>query len=625
MALIRKFLLLWMVLSVFVCAMAQQTTDEQLAMQYYKDAEYEKAGELFEKIQITKKNAYIYYYYYQTLFQLRDFDQMEKLAKKQCKLFPDQLRYRVDLGYVYEISNQIGKAEKEYQAVLKDIQPKDYSVRDVYNSFLTKGKREYALDALMKGRKLLGDDKLYAKEITGIYSQLGRSDKLFEEAVSLVKDNEEKYIPQCEEIIQNALLDDENAQKYETIKTMLQKNMQKYPENDCYTSLLYWVYQLNRDYPEALVLAKAMDKKNKEDGTKLLQLALTASQNHDYSTAIDALNYVVAKGSNSLQYDKAVAALLNIKYQKISNILPIKMSDVIALESDYRNFVSEKGVAACPTEFVLQYASLLAFYKNSPEEAVTLLEEAIQNATRDAKQKNEYKVKLADVQLYMDNVWDATLLYSQVNQDMPNEEIGQTAKFKNAKLSFYIGEFAWAKSQLDVLRSATTKLIANDAMYFSLLISDNEEEDEESEEGEDEEEPELFSGQNTNIPLQYYAKADFLLFQNKAEDAYQMFDSVISMSPFGTLVDDALYQKALILIKKKDFLSAEQLLKKIIDAHYTELLADDALFKLGELYEYDIHDMQQAMDCYKKLMRDFPSSLYVNEARNRFRTLRGDM
>lgn len=622
----RKFLLLLASLLVCVCTMAQQTTDEQLAMQYYKDAEYEKAGELFEKIQITKRNAYIYYYYYQTLFQLRDFDQMEKVAKKQCKLFPDQLRYRVDLGYVYEISNQIGKAEKEYQSVLKDVQPKDYSIRDVYNSFLTKGKREYALDALMKGRKLLGDDKAYAKEITDIYSQLGRTDKLFEEAVALVKDNEEKFIQQSEEIIQNALIDDENSQKYQTIKTMLQKNMQKYPENDCYTSLLYWVYQLNRDYPEALVLAKAMDKKNKEDGTKLLQLALTASQNHDYNTAIEALNYVVAKGSNSPQYDKAVTSLLDIKYQKISNTLPIKMSDVIALESDYRNFVAEKGVAACPTDFVLQYASLLAFYKNSPNDAVTLLEDAIQNATRDAKQKNEYKVKLADVQLYMDNVWDATLLYSQVNQDMPNEEIGQTAKFKNAKLSFYIGEFAWAKSQLDVLRSATTKLIANDAMYFSLLISDNEEENEEEALEEDgEEETDLFSDQNTNIPLQYYAKADFLLFQNKAEDAYQMFDSVITLSPLGTLVDDALYQKALILIKKKDFLSAEQLLKKIIDAHYTELLADDALFKLGELYEYDIHDLQQAMDCYKKLMRDFPSSLYVNEARNHFRTLRGDM
>jgi outer membrane protein assembly factor BamD (BamD/ComL family) len=236
---------------------------------------------------------------------------------------------------------------------------------------------------------------------------------------------------------------------------------------------------------------------------------------------------------------------------------------------------------------------------------------------------NEYKVQLADILLYTNNIWDATLLYSQVDKDMPNDEIGQSAKFKNAKLSFYIGEFAWAKSQLDVLRAATSKLIANDAMYFSLLISDNEEEDEEEEEGE-EEDTLLFSGQKVNIPLQYYAKADYLLFQNKVDEAYTMFDSVITLSPFGTLVDDALYQKALILIKKKDYLTAEQLLRKIEDSHYTELLADDALFKLGDLYEYYIHDPNKAMDCYRKLMRDFPSSLYVNDARNRYRTLRGD-
>ncbi|MCQ2287441.1 MAG: tetratricopeptide repeat protein, partial [Bacteroidales bacterium] len=476
-----------------------------------------------------------------------------------------------------------------------------------------------------KGRKLLNDDKLYTKEITGIYSQLGRSDKLFEEAVALIKDNEEKYLQQSEEIIQNALIDDENLQKYEMIKTILQKNMQKNPENDCYTSLLFWVYQLNKSYSEAVILAKAMDKKNKEDGLRLVQLALSASQNHDYSTAIEALNYVVAKGSSSPQYDNAFTKLLDIKYKRIENTLPVKMSDVISLESDYDNFVTQKGIAACPTEFILQYASLLAFYKNAPESAVTLLEEAIKTATRDSKQLNEYKVKLADVQLYMDNVWDATLLYSQVNKDMPNDEIGQMAKFKNAKLSFYIGEFAWAKSQLDVLRAATSKLIANDAMYFSLLISDNEEEVEEDAEESDTTEVEaLFSDVKTNIPLQYYAKADFLLFQNKVEEAYAMFDSVITMSPFGTLVDDALYQKALILIRKKDFLSAEQLLRKIGESHSTELLADDALFKLGELYEYDIHDLQKAMDCYKNLMRDFPSSLYVNEARTRFRALRGD-
>jgi TolA-binding protein len=602
---------------------AQQTPDEQLAIQYYKDAEYEKAAELFEKIPLTKKNTYIYYYHFQTLSELHDFDKLEKLVKKQCKLFPDQQRYKIDLGFVYELSNQPGKAEKEYQSALKDVAAKDYNIKDLYNAFLAKGKREYALNTLLKGRMLLNNNKLYAKEITGIYGQLGRTDKLFEEAIALIQDNDAQYLPQAEEIIQNALADDENQQKYQTIKTLLQKNMQKYPENDCYTLLLTWVYQVNKDFPEALILAKALDKKNKEDGSRLVQLATSAEYNRNYDIAIEALNYVVAKGKESPQYDNAYNKLLNIKYKKISSSYPVNIHEVNTLSQEYQNFVNDKGLASCSSELILKYSSLLAFYQNKADEAIKLLEEAIKNASRDPKQTNEYKVQLADILLYTDNVWDATLLYSQVDKDMPNDEIGQSAKFKNAKLSFYIGEFAWAKSQLDVLRAATSKLIANDAMYFSLLISDNEEENEDDEEGE-EEDTLLFSGQNTNTPLQYYAKADFLLFQNKVEEAYTMFDSVITLSPFGTLVDDALYQKALILIKKKDFLSAEQLLRKIEESHYTELLADDALFKLGDLYEYYIHDPNKAMECYRKLMRDFPSSLYVNEARNRFRALRGD-
>ena len=623
MASIRNFIITCLMLAVCSLVFAQQTPEEQLAIQYYKDGEYEKASELFEKIPLTKRNSYIYYYHFQTLHELHDLDKLEKLVKKQSKLFPDQQRYKIDLGYVYELSNQPGKAEKEYQDALKNLVAKDYNIKDLYSAFLSKGKREYAINTLLKGRVLLNNNKLYTKEITGIYNQLGRSDKLFEEALALISDNDAQYLPQAEEIIQNALADDENQQKYLTIKTLLQKNMQKFPENDCYTLLLTWVYQVNKDFPEALILAKALDKKNKEDGSRLVQLSTSALQARDYDIAIEALNYVIEKGSESPQYDNAVTKLLDIKYQKISNTFPVKMQELTALEADYRKFVNDKGLNACSSSLVLQYASLLAFYLDKPAEASSLLEEVIKTPGRDPKQTNEYKVKLADILLYMNNVWDATLLYSQVDKDMPNDEIGQTAKFKNAKLSFYIGEFAWAKSQLDVLRAATSKLIANDAMYFSLLISDNEDEEEDEEEG-DEEDTLLFAQTQTNIPLQYYAKADFLLFQNKVEEAYTMFDSVKMMSPFGSLVDDALYQQALILIKKKDFLTAEQLLRKIEETHYTELLADDALFKLGDLYEYYIHDPNQAMECYRKLLRDFPSSLYVTEARNRFRALRGN-
>ena len=265
---------------------------------------------------------------------------------------------------------------------------------------------------------------------------------------------------------------------------------------------------------------------------------------------------------------------------------------------------------------------MLAFYVNKPQEAIDLLNQAMNN-TRDAKEKNQYKIDLADVQLYMGNVWDATLNYSQVDKDMPNDALGNEAKYKNAKLSFYIGEFEWAKSQLDVLSAATSKLVANDAIYFSLLISDNQEEEEEDEEDADTTYL-LFSNPSTNLPLKKFAEADFLIFQNKDDQALVELDSVITLSPFGTLVDDALYQKALIYIKQRNYLGAEALLKKIEESHGGELLGDDAVFKLAELYEYYLKDIPKAMEYYMKVIQNYSSSLYVIEARKRYRALRGD-
>jgi len=295
------------------------------------------------------------------------------------------------------------------------------------------------------------------------------------------------------------------------------------------------------------------------------------------------------------------------------------MADALNLEQEFKKLLDENGIHSGTSEWIRKYARLLAFYVDKQSEAVNILNQAIANADRDIREKAAYKVDLADIQLYMGNVWDATLNYSQVDKDLPNDTIGQLAKFKNAKLSFYIGEFNWAKSQLDVLRAATSKLIANDAMYFSLLISDNEEE-------EEEEIDSLFmDNTNNNIPLRYYAKADFLRFQNKDEEALIMLDSVLLVSPYGPLDDDVLYQKAQILIRKKDYFGAEILLKKVVETYSSDILADDATFQLAELYEYYLKDIPKAMEYYEKLMKEYPGSLFVVNARKQYRTLRGDI
>lgn len=618
----RLLFVLLLVLS-FGMLSAQQSADEKLALQYYKDKEFDKAIELFEKIQAKNPNSYIYYYYYASLMELERYSDLEKLTKKQVKAFPNVQRYKVDQGYAYERAGDNQKSEKIYQDLIKNLPAKEFSVQELYSAFYSRAKYDYAIESIQKGRRMLNNEVLLSKELIALYQHLNQTDKIVEEVLLLLKGEDDKNMEAAKTAIQNLLLDDEDNQKYNTVKTTMQKYSQKNPSNINYMTLLYWISQLHKEYDEALILAKALDKRQKTECIRSYEVAVVAADNHDFETAIEALNFIISRGENVYNYVQAKMKILDVRYQQLTETSPIKMVDALNLERDFKKVLDENGLHSGTSDWIRKYAHLLAFYVDKPQEAVDVLTKAMNSADRDQKEKNQYKVDLADVQLYMGNVWDATLNYSQVDKDMPNDELGNEAKFKNAKLSFYIGEFDWAKSQLDVLSAATTKLIANDAIYFSFLISDNQEEEEEEEDDEDTTYL-LFEKNSVNLPLQKYAKADFLIFQNKDEEALVMLDSVITLSPIGTLVDDALYQKALIFIKRKDYLGAESLLKKIEESHGSELLADDAVYQLAELYEYYIKDIPKAMEYYQKIMRDFSGSLYVVEARKHYRALRGD-
>ena len=448
-----------------------------------------------------------------------------------------------------------------------------------------------------------------------------QNDKLLDEIISLVKTDNDKYEKDVQTAIQDLLLDDEDNQQYMNIRTALQKFSQKNPTNILCIKELYWISQLHKDYEEAFTLAKALDKRLKLEGIFTYELATVAAENHDYNTAIEALNYIIKKGEEAHNYVQAKMKILDVKYMQLIESSPVKMVDAVNLEQDFRKALNENGIHSGTMDWIRKYAHLLAFYVNKPQEAMDVLNQAMA-ATRDIKEKNQYKIDLADVQLYTGEIWDASLNYSQVDKDLPNDVLGNEAKFKNAKLSFYIGEFNWAKSQLDVLAAATTKLIANDAIYSSMLIADNLEEEEEDDDSDTS--MTLFSNSEGNLALKMYAKAEFLIFQNKDDEALKALDSVMILSPFGTLVDDALYQKALILIKQKNYLEAESLLKRIIENYGDQLLADDAVFQLAELYEYYLKDITQAMEYYQKILKDYSDSLYVVQARNRYRVLRGD-
>ena len=627
----RLILFLLVFSNIFVVVAQQRSQEEQLAVQYFQQREYEKAKAIFKPIFDKKPDTYIYSYYYPTLLYLEDYKELEKVVKAQQKASPTLRRYDIDLGYVYERQGDLNKALKEYDAAIKNLPAQEAAYRDLHYAFLSKAKRDYAIEVLLKGRKILQNPKLFAKELVSVYSSLKNTDKIIDEALNLVKEGDEKQQTEAQTMLQNIMVEDEEQTTYILLKTALQKEIQKYPNNLEFVYLLYWVYQLNKEFADALLIARSLDKRSKGEGEIIMELAIHAAQNRDYETAKEALQFIIAKGESSALYTTAKFQLLDVKYLQLSSVSPVKILEAKQLEQEFKKLIEEYGVHNSTAEWIRKYAHLLAFYVNKPNEAIEILNTAIANAdSRNPQQKALYKVDLADILLFSGNIWDATLLYSQVDKDLPNDTIGQNAKFKNAKLSFYIGEFAWAKSQLDILRAATSKLIANDAMQLSLLISDNEDEEDDEEEEEEIEDLNtefygLFGNDlRKNIGLLYYAKADFMLFQNNDEQAIKYLDSIAIVAPLSKLNDVVLFTKAKIFTRQKKYLEAAELYKRIGDRYAEGLLGDDALFYLGDLYEYYLKDIPRAMECYQKLMKDYPGSLFVVDARKRFRILRGD-
>jgi tetratricopeptide (TPR) repeat protein len=201
---------------------------------------------------------------------------------------------------------------------------------------------------------------------------------------------------------------------------------------------------------------------------------------------------------------------------------------------------------------------------------------------------------------------EALIYYSQIQKSLKNHTLGQEARFKIAKTSFYKGDFDWALTQLKVLRNSTSQLIANDAMHLSLLISDNTFQD------------------STQVALKKYATADFMAFQGKTKEAISIIDQILEEHKGAKIEDEALFKQGQLLEQQKNYEKAKLNYLKILDFFKEDILADNALFALAKLYDEQFEDKVLAKKYYEQLIFEYEDSIYFQEARKRYRILRGD-
>jgi tetratricopeptide (TPR) repeat protein len=596
----KWFLTLILLVFVYCTPLLAQDNELLLANQYTANGEQSKALEIYQKLFKQDNEAY-YSVYLSTLSDLKKFDDAESIAKKMMHKHPNTPQYIISLGSLYMQQGSIDKANSLYDELVKNLPADQVEITNLATQFYLGANMDYAIKIFRQGRKLLHNDALFSYELISLYRYKRDKINLTEEYLNILPLNP-GLINQAESNLSTIY---EGEADYTMLKDALLKRIQKDPQQPIFVYLLIWQYLQQKDLDQVLNQALALSRRNNDDGNSIFELCGTLVANQAYDAAIRGYEYLISKGSEQQFYVPAKIELINTRSLKITSAKYVQ-SDLLSLEKDYTDLLNEFGRNSNTIFAMEKLANLQAFKLHKLNDARQLLEDAIKIPNISSLMLAESKLALGDIYLLNNQQWDATLLYSQVEKDFPNTAIAQDAKFKNARLAYYTGDFTWAKAQLDVLKAATSQLVANDALNLSLLIADN------------------LVADSTGNALKMYARADLQIFAENQEKAILILDSIDKKFPGNALSDDILMAKARILVQQKNYTDAVLLLKKIVTDHPFDLWADDAVFMLGDIYENYLGDKEQAKFYYQKIITNYPGSLWINEGRKRFRLLRGD-
>ena len=580
-----------------------QEKDEPLAAQYFSNKEFDKAADVYEKL-VSRNSQSVYFYdnLLQCYFNLNKFEDAEKLAKKQARKNNNSPYYTVDLGYIYKKWNKPEKAKKQFENVLSLLVPNEEIINETSGAFKKRNEKEFAIYVYLKGRKLLQSNLFFCIELGGLYMETGKTKEMIEEYLNLVSNN-----PMAEEEVQGLFQNYLNSDaEYELLKNALLKQLKIQGQNDVFYEMLLWFYVQRKDYGNALIQAKSIDKRYRALGKRILDLGYLAVANEQYDAAIKIFNEVVLIGDDKPYYRMSKLGILNARNKKLLTSASPMIQDLKLLEKDYQDFLIENGKSNYTASSQKELANLQAQYLFDYSSAIANYNELINMQDAEKHFRAECKLELADVYVLKGEVWEAMLLYGQVDKDFLEDPLGQEAKFRQSKLSYYLGEFEWARAQLDVLKTATTQLIANNALELSLMIQDN-------------------TVDSIEDALKLFSKADLFYFQNNTDSAFIFLDRINKTFPKHALSDDIAFKKAQIYTKQNKFIEAAIWLNIVVNEHGTDILGDNALYALARLYDKNMGDKETAKKLYEKFIETYPGSLFIIDSRKRFRILRGDL
>lgn len=569
--------------------------NEQLAQYYYDKGDFEKAKISYEELlQEVPLNSQYFLRVIDCSQQLQQFESAEKSLQDRLDKY-SQGNILVELGYNFQLQKNDAKAKIYYDQALDRIKKNANDVYGISNAFERKVLLDYALKSYHIATELEPNFN-FNYQIGLLYGQLSNMEMMISTFLDEAFAN-----PQNSIRIQNQLVrfmvDEGDANFNELLRKALILRTQK-NQDIFWNHYLSWFYVQQKEFEKAFIQEKAIYKRNPESLANIVNLGQLAIEEENDEAAKEILGFVLENTQDLELLIQANSYLVTMKIKKAAE------NDFAAISTELDGLLKKFEISPFTLSLQLIHAHFTAFNLKKPEEGKAIIKRALELQLNDYEVASA-KMELADILLYEEKFNQALIYYSQIELDLKNDVVAHEATLKAAKTSYFKTDFAWALKQFKELKSANTQLIANDALEYFLLINDNTVAD------------------STQTALKQFAKGDYLLYQNRNQEAVTQFQAILKNYKGQEIEAVTLLRLGRVYEKKGDFALALSQYQTIIDQHSDGIYIDEALYFSAEIYNKQLLP-EKAKPLYEKIIFNHEDSIYFVEARKKFRQLRGD-
>lgn len=597
----RLFLGLFLLISCERIWAQDPNIDEHLARSFFELRDYEKADALLKKLFPNNPEKY-YDMSFKTAMSLKHYDEAIAIATTAGKKSKQNLNYQYDLGLAYFKKNDSIQGDKIWMRAIDNALENMGKTHELIQIFQLNKNWNYLEKILRTAIDKKYNPEVYSAMLMDVLLGL----KKYPEVVPLLMNKIEK-----DEVgFMNTILRIQNYTEELELMSLVQKRVySEYAKNqnsEKWTQIAMWLSQVTKDYEEALHIAMAYDKRLHGNGNYVLSVADVALHEEEYRVSIAGYQYLKNIETNNMMAKLAAQKEIEAYYSMVKKSMNQDSSSMDSMQVRMNAYFSKYGMDHTTAEMQILQAEVWVRYYDKLSEAIALLIKLLDYPQLPLAERSRATLNLGDYKLIADDIWEASLLYGKVDKDEKDSPLGEEARFKNSKVFYFNGDFELAGDLLSILKSSTSELLANDALYLSVFIQDNRDND------------------TLNTAMREVSKAELLFYQNKQTEALQILSAIKSKYPKSTLIDDILMIEALEASKQKKWGDAIAYYQEIMDRYSGSILADKAIYEWSKIQETIYQDKTKAMDGYLKILTKYKDSVYSTDARKRLRALRGE-